>query len=86
MVFEEIIQNFVDNLYKECATQLIVKFNMAVLGYDNNHTLYEYNLVRSSNRLFFQFHSSQVHGRNHKPDNDQALIQEPFCLWNPSVF
>ena len=40
--FEEIIQNFVDVIYKGCATQPIVKFNRAVLGYDNNHTLYEY--------------------------------------------
>lgn len=42
MDFEEIVQNFVDDIYKECATQPIVKFNRAVLGYDNNHTLYEY--------------------------------------------
>ncbi len=42
MEFDEIVQNFVDDIYKECATQLIVKFNRAVLGYDNNHTLYEY--------------------------------------------
>lgn len=39
---EEIIQNFVDSLYKEYAIQLIVKFNRAVLGYDNTHSLYEY--------------------------------------------
>ena len=39
---DEIIQNFVDNIYKECATQPIAKFNRAILGYDNNHTLYEY--------------------------------------------
>lgn len=42
MDFEEIIQNLVDDIYKGCATQPIVKFNKAVLGYDNNHTLYEY--------------------------------------------
>lgn len=42
MIFEEIVQNFVDDIYKECATQSIVKFNRAILGYDNNHTLYEY--------------------------------------------
>ena len=42
MEFEEIIQNFVDDIYKECATQLIAKFNRVILGYDNNHTLYEY--------------------------------------------
>ena len=42
MIFEEIVQNFVDDIYKECATQPIVKFNKAILGYDNNHTLYEY--------------------------------------------
>lgn len=42
MIFDEIVQNFVDDTYKECATQPIVKFNKAILGYDNNHTLYEY--------------------------------------------
>lgn len=42
MGLEEAVQNFVDSIYKGCATQPIVKFNKAVLGYDNNHTLYEY--------------------------------------------
>lgn len=42
MDFKEIIQNLVDDAYKRCITRPTVKFNMAVLGYDNNHTLYEY--------------------------------------------
>ena len=42
MDFEEIVQNFVDDIYNECATQLILKFYRAILEYDNNHTLYEY--------------------------------------------
>lgn len=42
MIFEKIVQNFVDDIYKDCATQPIVRFNRAILGYDNNHTLYEY--------------------------------------------
>ena len=41
MEFEEIVQNFIDGIYKGCATQPIVKFNSAI-AYDTNHTLYEY--------------------------------------------
>lgn len=69
MEFEEIVQNFADDIYKGCATQPIVKFNRAILGYDNNHTLYEYYVyfreeVYDIISLLYNIHDQKVESIN----------------------